>query len=139
MMGLLGGIVKLSELEIDDDKDWQGKKITNLKAIVDGMEKGDIVYRGDNILERLPATYGSGFNFLQVVDMQKGLGWADIVDVIIYLTGAENRIIPPLALTIPEPPSISVEVTEDHSGGGHPVDKTLTIPMPDISVTAELV
>ncbi|MBA7707401.1 hypothetical protein ES703_116273 [subsurface metagenome] len=41
-MSLLGGIVRLSEIDIDGDKDWQGKKITNLKAVVDGMVKGDI-------------------------------------------------------------------------------------------------
>lgn len=137
-MGLLGGIVKLSEIDIDDDKDWQGKKITNLKAIADGMEKGDIPFRGTDIMEKLSATYGSGFNFLQVVDMQKGLGWADIVDIIIYLTGAENRIIAPITLPIPKP-EISVEVVADASGGGHTVEKTLTIPVPSISVTAELV
>lgn len=67
-----------------------------------------------------------------------GLGEADIIDLIIYLTGAVNRMIAPPVLQIPEP-SISVAVAEDHSGGGHPVDKTLTIPVPSISVTAELV
>jgi len=137
-MSLLGGIVKLSEIEIDGDKDWQGRKITNLKAIADGMVRGDIVYRGTDILERVPATYGKGFNFLQVLDMQHELGWADIVDVIIYLTGAENRIIAPIVLSIVKP-EISVEVVEDHSGGGQTVDKTLIIPVPTISVAAELV
>ena len=137
-MGLLGGIVRLSEIEIDGDKDWQGKKITNLKAIADGMVKGDTVRRGTDILERIPATYGKGFNFLQVLDMQYGLGWADIVDIIVYLTGAENRIIAPIVLSILKP-EISVEVAEDHSGGGQTVDKVLIIPVPDISVAAELV
>ncbi|MBA7656542.1 hypothetical protein ES703_64468 [subsurface metagenome] len=137
-MSLLGGVIKLSELEIDGDKDWQGKKITNLKAIADGMVKGDIVHRGTDILERIPATYGKGFNFLQVLDMQHGLGWADIVDIVIYLTGAENRIIAPIVLAIPKP-EISVAVTEDHSGGANPIDKTLAVPVLSISVTAELV
>lgn len=136
-MSLLGGVTRLSELEIDDDKDWQGKKITNLKAIADDMVKGDIVFRGTDILERLSATYGSGFNFLQVVDMQKSLGWADIVDIIVYLTGAENRIIAPIALAIPVP-SIGVEAVADASGGGHPVDKALTIPVPSIGAQAAL-
>ncbi len=137
-MGLLGGIVRLSEIEIDGDKDWQGKKITNLKAIAAGMVKGDTVCRGADILERIPATYGKGFNFLQVLDMQHGLGWADIVDIIVYLTGAENRIIAPIVLSILKP-GISVEVVEDHSGGGQTVDKILIIPVPNISITAELV
>ena len=137
-MSLLGGIVKLSEIEIDGDKDWQGKSITNLKAIADGMARGDIVYRGADILERIPATYGKGFNFLQVLDLQHELGWADIVDIVIYLTGAENRIIAPIVLAISEP-EISVEVAEDHSGGGQTVDKVLIIPVPNISAAAELV
>lgn len=137
-MSLLGGVTRLSELEIDGDKDWQGRGISNLKGITDGMVCGDMVYRGTEVLERLPAEYGQGFNFLQVLNSQYGLGWADIVNVIIYLTGAPNRIVPPLPLITPVP-GISVEVTEDHSGGGHTVDETLTIPVPAISVTAELV
>ena len=137
-MSLLGGVIKLSDLEIDGDKDWQGKGISNLKAIVAGMARGDMVYRGADILERIPADYGKGFNFLQVLNGQHELGWADIVDIVIYLTGAENRIIAPIVLAIPEP-SISVAVTEDHYGGANPVDKTLTIPVPTISVAAELV
>lgn len=137
-MGLLGGIVKLSEIEIDDDKDWQGKEITNLKAIADGMVKGDIAFRGTDIMERLAATYGSGFNFLQVVDIQKGLGWGDILDMIIYLTGAENRIIAPIALSIPKP-TISVDAVADASGGGHTAaPPTLSIPVPSIEILAAL-
>ncbi|GAJ19431.1 unnamed protein product, partial [marine sediment metagenome] len=60
------------------------------------------------------------------------------VDIIIYITGAENRIIAPIVLAIPKP-EISVEVVANASGGGHPIDKTLDIPVPSISVTAELV
>lgn len=47
------GITKLSELEIDANKDWQAKEITNLKAIAADMVAGDLPYRGDSILNRL--------------------------------------------------------------------------------------
>ncbi len=50
----------------------------------------------------------------------------------------ETQMIAPIVLAIPKP-EISVEVVADASGGGHPIDKTLDIPVPSISVTAELV
>ena len=40
---LKGGISKLSELEIDADKDWQTKGISNIREIVQGMGIGDAV------------------------------------------------------------------------------------------------
>jgi hypothetical protein len=48
------GITRLSELEIDADKDWQAKGITNLKQVAELMSKGDIVVRDTSILVRLP-------------------------------------------------------------------------------------
>ncbi len=48
------GIRKLSELEIDTDKDWQSKGIVNIRQLAALMSKGDIVIRGDNILVRMP-------------------------------------------------------------------------------------
>lgn len=59
-MGLLrAGIRKLSELDIDADKDWNRKGITNLKELAQAMAKGDLVVRGDNILVKLPPrTFG---------------------------------------------------------------------------------
>jgi hypothetical protein len=53
---LLGrpGISKLSELEIDADKDWQGYGISNLKELAPSMQRGDMLQRGDNgVLEKL--------------------------------------------------------------------------------------
>ena len=48
------GITKLSELEIDADKDWGGYGISNLKELVSGMQKGSILQRGDTgVLENL--------------------------------------------------------------------------------------
>ncbi len=47
------GITRLSELEIDADKDWQVKGITNLKQVAELMSKGDIIVRDTSILVRL--------------------------------------------------------------------------------------
>ena len=47
------GITRLSELEIDTDKDWQAKGISNLKQLAALMSKGDIVIRGDSVLIRM--------------------------------------------------------------------------------------
>ena len=47
------GITKLSQLQIDADKDWQGYGISNLKELAPGMQKGDMLQRGDSgVLER---------------------------------------------------------------------------------------
>ena len=50
---MIKGISRLSELEIDADKDWQTKGITNLKQVAELMSKGDIVVRDTSILVRL--------------------------------------------------------------------------------------
>jgi hypothetical protein len=130
-----GGITKLSELEIDADKDWQAKEIQNLKAIATGMLEGDIAYRGVSVLEKLAADYGVGYNFLHQKNTAGLLRpeWMDIQDIIAYLTGAVNRMIAPPALQIPAP-SISLAVAEDHSGGGRVAEKTLTILAPSLNL-----
>lgn len=51
-----GGITKLSQLQIDADKDWQTKGISNLKELVLGMINGDLVARGPGVLVRIPAS-----------------------------------------------------------------------------------
>lgn len=48
---LKGGISRLSELEIDSDKDWQGKGINNIKQVAAGMAIGDIIQHNGAILE----------------------------------------------------------------------------------------
>ena len=54
------GVDKLSQLTIDADKDWQGKGITNLKQLAAAMAKGDIVVRGNSVLQRLqPGSIGN--------------------------------------------------------------------------------
>lgn len=50
------GITRLSQLEIDADKDWAGYGMFNLKELAPGMGKGDILQRGDSgMLEKLSA------------------------------------------------------------------------------------
>jgi hypothetical protein len=47
------GITKLSQLQIDADKDWGGKGITNIRQIADGMALGHIIQHNGSILETL--------------------------------------------------------------------------------------
>ena len=49
---LIKGLEKLSQLEIDADKDWQTKGITNIKEIAAAMAKGDIGVKGNSALIR---------------------------------------------------------------------------------------
>ena len=62
---LIKGITRLSELDIDADKDWQAKEITNLRAVAEAMAHGDIAFRGAGVLEKLGADAGKGYNFLR--------------------------------------------------------------------------
>lgn len=49
----------ISEVEIDGDKDWQGKGITNLKELVGTMRKGDIIiHDGASIVKLSPGNIG---------------------------------------------------------------------------------
>jgi len=50
---LKGGITKLSELEIDTDKDWQSRGITNLGGVAAGMAVGHVVQRNGGKLQTL--------------------------------------------------------------------------------------
>jgi hypothetical protein len=60
-MALLNkGITKLSQLNIDVDKAWQDmqgnpKGIANIRELAANMVKGEMLVRGDSVLERLPA------------------------------------------------------------------------------------
>lgn len=50
---LIKGLEKLSQLEIDADKDWATKGITNIKEIAAAMAKGDLPVHGGSIIQRL--------------------------------------------------------------------------------------
>lgn len=128
----------LRELRIDVDKEWldeegQPRGITKLKEVAAAMAQGGIAYRGPDILEKLAADYGVGYNFLHA----KNTGidepeWMDIQEIIGYITGGANRMIAPPTLVIPTP-SIS-QVTEQHSSPpGKTATPSLTIPVPSVS------
>ncbi len=51
---------RLSQLVIDNDKDWQAFGMTNVKEIAEGMVKGDIVFHDGNGLKKLsPGSIGT--------------------------------------------------------------------------------
>ena len=57
-----GGITKLSELEIDADKDWQCHDVTNLAYLAPGMTKGSLLVHNGSVLAAVPAgTIGDEF------------------------------------------------------------------------------
>lgn len=56
----VGGITKLSQLQIDADKIWLDKGISNIKEIVLAMTKGDIVFHdGTRLVKLSPGVLGS--------------------------------------------------------------------------------
>lgn len=180
-MSLLSkGINKLSQLEIDISKDWAGQLIKNLQAAVDDNDavrksqvilqsvmtnRGDLIYRSNSQAMKLAGNYGVGYNFLHMKNSgQLEPEWLDIQELIVYLTGALNRMIVPPTLQILTPalsmaiaedhsgggfmdsqsllspePVISINSAEEHSGGGQETMPALTISVPSISVTAQLV
>jgi len=52
-VGVLCGWNKLSEFDIDADKDWDAKGILNLKELALGMTKGDIFFRQGGVLIKI--------------------------------------------------------------------------------------
>jgi hypothetical protein len=55
-----GGVSDLLHLTIDVDKDWQLKGISNIKEVVLGMTKGDIVYHdGTRLVKLSPGAIGT--------------------------------------------------------------------------------
>jgi hypothetical protein len=52
---LFKGVATLSQLQIDADKDWSAKGISNIKEVVSGMAVGDMIYfDGTNIQKITP-------------------------------------------------------------------------------------
>jgi hypothetical protein len=57
-----GGITRLSELEIDCDKDWNGKAILNIAGAAAGMQKGGVlVHNGSVLVQVTPGSIGHEF------------------------------------------------------------------------------
>ena len=71
---LRAGISRLSELEIDADKDWQGKGISNIKEVAQGMGIGDIVQHDGAKLVKLPP--GTAYYVLTSEGPAKLVVWA---------------------------------------------------------------
>lgn len=46
--------LRISKLEVDADKDFEGMGINNLKGISNTMDIGDVVFRGPTVLRPLP-------------------------------------------------------------------------------------
>ena len=49
------GFTKLSELEIDADKDWRGYGITNVGHLAAGMGRGSLLIHNGSVLVAVPA------------------------------------------------------------------------------------
>jgi len=127
MSFLVKGINRLSQIEIDADKNWQGKEISDLKAVAAGMSQGDIVYRGNSLLERLAPVYGVGFNFLKMTNTgHLEPAWEDIQDLIVFLTGAVNRAVTLPVLGISQP-DIDVSTILSVAGRSEP-GRVLAVP-----------
>ncbi len=57
---LVKGITRLSQIQIDADKDWAGMGISNIREVVAGMGVGDIIYHdGTKIVKLLLGPLGS--------------------------------------------------------------------------------
>ena len=50
------GITRLSELEVDGDKDWQGHRITRISYLADGMRRGSLLVHDGEKLVALPGS-----------------------------------------------------------------------------------
>ena len=131
---LIKGITRLSELDIDADKDWQAKGITNLKAVAEAMAHGDIAFRGAGVLERLEADAGKGYNFLRSRGPGLSPVWEDIESLVQYMTGAANRAVA-VDLAIPTP-AISQVGQQASSPPGRAAAPVLSVPEPSVSMAA---
>jgi hypothetical protein len=124
---LTKGISRLSQLQVDVDKDWQGREITNLKAVAQAMGNGDIAYRGSSVLQTLTADAGNGYNFLKSRGPGLSPVWEDIEELIQYMTGAANRAVA-FSLVVPQP--VSMHTHTSLFGGGQAYAPQMNIPAP---------
>jgi len=126
---LTKGVTRLSQLEIDVDKDWQSKGITNLKAIAEAMAHGDIVFCGATVLEKLGADAGKGYNFLRSRGPGLSPVWEDIESLVQYMTGAANRA---AAFDLAVPMPVLGAAFLSSAGGGEAFSSALSVPAPGI-------
>jgi len=132
---LTRGINKLSQLEIDTNKDWQSREIANVKAVANNMVHGDVVFRGGSILERLTADAGKGYNFLRSRGPGLSPVWQDIESLVQYMTGAVNRAAA-FDLSIPSP-AISQVSQQASSPPGRVATGILSPPEPKITLDTQ--
>jgi len=132
---LTRGINKLSQLEIDTNKDWQSREIANVKAVANNMVHGDVVFRGGSILERLTADAGKGYNFLRSRGPGLSPVWQDIESLVQYMTGAVNRAAA-FDLSIPSP-AISQVSQQASSPPGRVATGILSPPEPEITLDTQ--
>ena len=129
---LLKGVARLSQLEIDTDKDWQTREIANLKAVAANMVHGDVIFRGNSILERLTADAGKGYNFLRSRGPGLSPVWQDIESLVQYMTGAVNRAVS-FDLSIPAPSVLQLS-QQASSPPGRVATGVLSPPEPAITL-----
>jgi hypothetical protein len=129
---LTRGINKLSQLEIDTNKDWQSREIANIKAVANNMAHGDVIFRGGSVLERLTADAGKGYNFLRSRGPGLSPVWQDIESLIQYMTGAVNRAAA-FDLSIPSP-AIAQVSQQASNPPGRVATGLLSPPKPEISL-----
>lgn len=127
---LLKGVARLSQLEVDADKDWQAKEITNLKSLAGAMTHGDLAFRGASILEKLTADAGKGYSFLRSRGPGLSPVWQDIESLVNYLTASANRA---LAFDLVLPMAVMSVSHSIGAGGGSPFSPTLTVPAPSFT------
>jgi hypothetical protein len=127
---LMRGVAKLSQLEIDANKDWQSREITNLKTIAGAMGHGDIAFRGAGVLENLAADAGKGYNFLRSRGPGLSPVWQDIESLIQFMTEAANRALA-FDVSVPIPAlCLASIVTPGGEASSAPV---LSVPAPGIT------
>lgn len=127
---LTKGVSKLSQIEIDTDKDWHGKAISNLQAIAAAMSQGDVNFRGASVVEKLTADGGKGYNFLRSRGPNLSPVWQDIESLIQYITGGANRAFA-ADLAVPMPDVSATNLVS--ASGGVTSTPLLSVPAPGIT------
>lgn len=145
---LLKGISRLSELEIDVNKNWAGHLIKNIGPAVDSADalrkadailqavmstKGDIIFRGDTGAERLAPDAGKGYSFLRSRGPGLSPVWQDIEGLIQYMTDALNRAVAfDLALLMPAISQVSQQASSPPGRTASPM--LLSVPEPSVGI-----
>ena len=131
---LTKGITRLSQIEIDADKDWQQRGLANIESVAAAMAHGDVAFRGAAVLERLAADAGKGYSFLRSRGPGLSPVWQDIESLVQYLTGAPNRAAA-FDLSVPLP-LVFQEAQQASSAPGLAAVGVLSAPSPLLAAEA---